>query len=448
MKLVVHEVQDVNIRKLLYQSDTFVPSTTRNVTVVLEEAFAFALSAVIGSFFSDAFGVSKMKPVVNGRLVSQRIKCSGRNVRMAEVDGRVVPVEDKSAPDRTFEIVVELPEEADCAVTISGMKIKSVEIENYRAIVKQKFNFNAAGNRILLFGLNGSGKTSAIEACMLALGGRLDFREPPDQDYSIRLEIVDAQGRQYEVLKTPVNHLVIEANGVHLATSESEVRRMFERSGLFFFSSWRAPMRLGGVNLRVRGVRRSPMLRDNETLPTIKTYLVNKFVYDRVQESFSFYENFDLLTRLNEAWKMFYPEEDGVFFVERKQDMRSSDPAADLRFDVYLRRKKDSAPVSVDDLSAGELEIFCMLGVLLIQAPAYDLVFIDEPELHLNRVWHRTILEALEQVSPTTQFLVTTHSPEVLASVYPRQRFCLGPNAFAPSEDGGRADRVDEEVCA
>jgi len=45
------------------------------------------------------------------------------------------------------------------------------------------------------------------------------------------------------------------------------------------------------------------------------------------------------------------------------------------------------------------------------------IVLIDEIELHLHPGIQRTILPRLHQVFPNVQFIVTTHSPQVLSSV-------------------------------
>lgn len=44
-------------------------------------------------------------------------------------------------------------------------------------------------------------------------------------------------------------------------------------------------------------------------------------------------------------------------------------------------------------------------------------VFIDEVDLHLHPSWQQTILLQLQQAFPKIQFIVTTHSPQVLTSV-------------------------------
>jgi predicted ATP-binding protein involved in virulence len=55
------------------------------------------------------------------------------------------------------------------------------------------------------------------------------------------------------------------------------------------------------------------------------------------------------------------------------------------------------------------------------QAPlkTRGIVLIDEIELHLHPRWQQTILESLTKAFPNLQFIVTTHSPQVLTTVKP-----------------------------
>jgi len=45
------------------------------------------------------------------------------------------------------------------------------------------------------------------------------------------------------------------------------------------------------------------------------------------------------------------------------------------------------------------------------------IVLIDEIELHLHPSWQQTVLTTLMDIFPNTQFIVTTHSPQVLTSI-------------------------------
>lgn len=56
------------------------------------------------------------------------------------------------------------------------------------------------------------------------------------------------------------------------------------------------------------------------------------------------------------------------------------------------------------------------------------IVLIDEVDLHLHPKWQQTILPDLTRTFPNTQFIVTTHSPQVLSTVHPESIRILGKN--------------------
>jgi len=62
-------------------------------------------------------------------------------------------------------------------------------------------------------------------------------------------------------------------------------------------------------------------------------------------------------------------------------------------------------------------------------------VLIDEIELHLHPGWQQTILANLRTVFPGAQFIVTTHSPQVLTTVEPQ---CIRIIDWDGAEKGGK----------
>ena len=105
-----------------------------------------------------------------------------------------------------------------------------------------------------------------------------------------------------------------------------------------------------------------------------------------------------------------------------------------------LRLLVDKAGVALDlsQLSDGErsfLAMICDLGRRLALAnPLLDnplhgagVVLIDELELHLHPKWQRQIVCNLAVTFPHCQFIATTHSPQVVASVEPDQIHLLAP---------------------
>jgi predicted ATP-binding protein involved in virulence len=57
------------------------------------------------------------------------------------------------------------------------------------------------------------------------------------------------------------------------------------------------------------------------------------------------------------------------------------------------------------------------------------IVMIDEVDMHLHPEWQQVVLQGLNQAFPLVQFIVTTHSPQVISSI-PKERVrLLGPGA-------------------
>lgn len=84
----------------------------------------------------------------------------------------------------------------------------------------------------------------------------------------------------------------------------------------------------------------------------------------------------------------------------------------------------------VDDLSDGFRSVISMVADLayrmvrlnpqlgeqaVVDTPG--LVLIDEIDMHLHPLWQQTVLLDLQKAFPKVQFIVTTHSPQVLSSV-------------------------------
>jgi predicted ATPase len=126
---------------------------------------------------------------------------------------------------------------------------------------------------------------------------------------------------------------------------------------------------------------------------------------------------------ISEAWKEFYPETGQAFAVEL---VSPGDEDASLSFDVYLRASEGDR-LEVDLLSAGQIELFLLLAELATNENRTGVIFIDEPELHLDPQWHRLILRTLRRLQPRAQLIVATHSPEIYDAAASYERHFLVP---------------------
>ena len=104
--------------------------------------------------------------------------------------------------------------------------------------------------------------------------------------------------------------------------------------------------------------------------------------------------------------------------------------------DLRIRRRpelrmtvtKNGAELTINQLSDGEKNLLAMVGDLArrlaIANPEMErpeqgsgVVLIDEIELHLHPKWQRMVIPALLRTFPNCQFIITTHSPQVLGEV-------------------------------
>lgn len=71
------------------------------------------------------------------------------------------------------------------------------------------------------------------------------------------------------------------------------------------------------------------------------------------------------------------------------------------------------------------------MGECVLKTPG--VVLIDEVDLHLHPRWQARILEDLVRIFPNVQFIVTTHSPIVVASGFPKHNIrVLAPSVPRP----------------
>ncbi len=127
---------------------------------------------------------------------------------------------------------------------------------------------------------------------------------------------------------------------------------------------------------------------------------------------------------------------------------------------LRMEAKKGRAYLDIRKLSDGEKCIIALAGDLArrlaianpsaanaLKAPG--IVLIDEIELHLHPQWQRKIVPALRKIFPKCQFIITTHSPQVIADVRPESIFILDDcGEFEQPEDsyGWNTDSLLEDI--
>ena len=322
------------------------------------------------------------------------------------------------------------------------MKLERVEIENYRAI--EQLTLRLDPSLTVFHGDNAHGKTSILSAIAVGLGSiprllpgvsGIDFRKTDRRGWQfLRVELTTTEGVAWDRRRT-----------FGQITRRAITRRSLKEV----------------VDAIVSADRDGQEPLD---LPIVAFYDTDRAVFDQPRRRRGFETEFlryaalegalSARTDFKDFFKWFYAKENEELREQRlrrdfdfrlkdldavRQAIMSMIPGASephtelnpLRFMVFLKLESMKAErLSLDELSGGyrnALALSADLARRMAQGnPHLDdpltseaIVLIDEVELHLHPSWQQRVLTDLSATFPNTQFIVSTHSPQVLTTVGP-----------------------------
>ena len=328
------------------------------------------------------------------------------------------------------------------------MKIKRIEMHSFRGVGDMTLEFQENEPNIII-GINGVGKSSILE-CIAILLSR----------YTKPVQFPTTSGRlfQEEDISTGSEET---NNEITVSTTDGEVTWCLSKTR-------KKRSKTGGTDLsELRNLieETHEQLKSNPefNLPVIVHYGVNRAVIDiplRVRKKHSL----DRVNAYEQALDSVQINFNSFFQWFRKlEDLENEQRIDDSNFvnhqleavrqaiyslitglsNLRIRRsplrmtvKKQDRELNINQLSDGEKCLVAMVGDLArrlaIANPGLEdpllgdgVVLIDEIELHLHPRWQRDIIPALKKTFPNCQFIVTTHSPQVISHVHPQGVFIL-----------------------
>ena len=327
----------------------------------------------------------------------------------------------------------------------SRMWIKRLTLENYRGF--RELTLDLDRPLTVLVGLNGSGKTSVLTALATACSVVMGQQASGGQTMAMFVHSFDDIEIRTGAEATSASILV--TNG----TSEPiEIIRRHERgSSTEFAYNFEAVRVADGGPVLVVFYRTSRSLGPETeifSLPVPSDRLpAAKFAPPEVVDALDPTRPIDGTAAFGPLFRWFKERED----IENEAKVAANDLAREdpelgavrrivsamlegssnprvQREPLHLMVRKGNESLAVDQLSDGEKSLLALaadLGrrLLLCYRGAPDplsceaVVLIDEIEQHLHPGWQRTVLPKLRKTFPGCQFIVTTHSPQVLSSV-------------------------------
>lgn len=348
------------------------------------------------------------------------------------------------------------------------MTVETLQVENLRSIASATFHFSPDLN--VIAGVNGVGKSTVLEALCRCVARSISWAtKDPATDLNVsfpRIKLFDAEdirmGAETMVITAATRGLsgrryvfweeYVEGRG------QNQVRQTRDREedGSAGTAESFPLIVLFGAKRAIPS-RRRPAQMDAYDGPAAA---LSRALRDRPVSIVGL----GRWLRAMHAIRAEVPAAERTWSALQAAVSRFLPGYADLR--VPTRRKRDlvidrdGRMVRVQSLSDGErscLSIVVDLARRLsianpdIEDPVREaeaVVLIDEIELHLHPDWQRRILGRLVETFPGCQFIVTTHSPQVIGEVSGEQvHLMTEEGVFSPPQAFGLdSSRVLEEV--
>ena len=319
------------------------------------------------------------------------------------------------------------------------MRLRSVEIDNYRAVKHLKLSLDS---RLTVFhGDNAQGKTSVLNAIAVGLGavptllpevsgiGFLDTDRRRSTRY-VRVALETTDGTVWERQKGPVpsNRIGIRSlrEKMEDIVSADEQGEEIDLPIIAFYGADRAafsvPQRRSGY-------------RERSRYAALAGALSAGIDFRQFFEWFKAKEDEELRDQKRDP-KAVSTELEAVRTAITSMIPGASQPRIEfspLRFVVSLDAKSGRREDLTLDQMGGGYRVVLALAADLARRMAQGnphratpcackaIVLIDEIDLHLHPAWQQRVLDDLLRTFPNTQFLVSTHSPQVLTSVEPER---------------------------
>jgi predicted ATP-binding protein involved in virulence len=363
------------------------------------------------------------------------------------------------------------------------MQIKRFTLVNFRGIKRMELDFEGK-KTVALVGVNGVGKSSILDALAITLSNltaRIVGKASKSRALSKDDIRVGADFTRLDITSELLSQPGMTDLRWAIALNKKGGKHPAERSSDLLPLNFKADELAYAVDHYESGLEKSI------TLPLAVYYDVHRAVLDvplRVREHLvnAIAEGYDdALGHGGADFKRFFiwfrNQEDlenensrdipGYRDPELSAVRRAIETFTGFK-DIRVRRKpalrmtvlKGDLEFNVLQLSDGEKCLLAMVGDLarrltLLNREVPDplqgmgVVLIDELDLHLHPGWQRTVVANLEHTFPNCQFIITTHSPQILGELPPESIMLLKDGRYLGHPErslGLRSGEVIEEL--
>lgn len=350
------------------------------------------------------------------------------------------------------------------------MHLHELRLQNFRCFTDTTISFDE--RLTVLVGKNGSGKTAILDAAAIALNNFILNAHGVSTNYDYLLSKNDLSNKNQQFNLCSIK-TTLQNNDTNIFIKIDNQGYSTEGDLTHFYISYLKEHFLYSYYTTIRMQAKENIYYDinnrNNSHNPADAY-ANCF-----QPSLSFGDTL--------AWIDTHDADEARRFRDGDEDYRDPELSAmreavekalpdfgGLRFrgttnEILVTRKTDRQKLSFWQLSDGYRAMLALIldlarrmaiangerytaeGRSILSSPA--IVLIDEIELHLHPGWQQTVLPSLREIFPNTQFIVSTHSPQVLSSIEPQHVRILGPDGCIPYDGvtyGAESSRLLEDI--
>lgn len=356
------------------------------------------------------------------------------------------------------------------------MRLNNIYITNFKCFDEIKFDFHPQMN--VLVGVNGTGKSSILEAIRVAIGSLFlgvdkyedKISSPSISQDDVRLVHLEQQYPVSIATNATISNFDIDNRNIVI-----DWKRSLETKG-------GRTTQKDAREIKKASVKMQQAIRDNMqvNIPILAYFSTERYKKEKkdygVEADGSrlrgYYNSVDTLTNIKFFQNLYYTETlDSIQKGKRSvmlecinRTVKECINCLDLYYDfkqgeIILVQNDRKTPIHL--LSDGVRSILslvmeiafrtCLLNPhLQSNAPieTKGIVLIDEIDLHLHPEWQMHILSDLQRAFPNIQFVVTTHAPLVIGSVREGKIYSISSNQIFdfPLQNGRDANYILNEM--
>ena len=361
------------------------------------------------------------------------------------------------------------------------MHINQIHLKNFRCYEDVEIEFHPRFN--IFVGINGTGKSSALEALRIAIGSLFlgvdkykdKIASPGISQDDVRLSRLE---QQYPVVISSKGMIEdFSADGAS-RTVEIEWERSLTTKGGATRSANAKEMKEASVRMQ-EAIRKH---KEIHNIPLVAYYSTDRFKKEKkdvgVEPDGSrlrgYYNALDPLTNIKFFLDLYYTETlsalqhdtPSVILQAVNEAVKKCIDCDDLMFDIkhqelLLIQHDTHQGMPLHLLSDGVRSMLALVMEMAFRCYLLNphlgkeaalltsgVVLIDEIDLHLHPAWQKRVVKDLQTAFPRIQFVVTTHAPLVIGSLRDGKIFTIKDNQVYdfPLQTGMDANYILNEM--